>query len=175
MIDGHRSLETMTLRVSKMLLVFGVAVFYSLIVLNNTTDYNSNYQWVRHVLMMDSTLPGNRGMWRALNSPGWHTFFYLSIIAWEAVTMVLAWWGGVEMARSLRGTTQGFHRSKKVAITALTCALLMWLLAFLSIGSEWFLMWQSKTWDGREEAFRMFAVVGIVLLLVAQPETEDQP
>ena len=164
----------MTLRMAKMLLVFAVAVFYSLLVLNNTTDYDSNYQFVRHVLMMDSTLPGNRGMWRALNSPVWHTSFYLSIIAWEIITMILCWWGGVNLARSLRGTSQAFNQSKRVAIAALTCALLMWLVAFLSIGGEWFLMWQSKTWNGQEAAFRMFTVVGIVLLLVAQPESEGQ-
>jgi predicted small integral membrane protein len=163
-----------TLRMAKMLLVFAVAVFYSLLVLNNTTDYDSNYQYVRHVLMMDSTFPGNRGMWRALNSPRWHTSFYLSIITWEVITMILCWWGGVNLARSLRGTSQAFNQSKRVAIAALTCALLMWLVAFLSIGGEWFLMWQSKTWNGQEAAFRMFTVVGIVLLLVAQPESEGQ-
>ncbi|MFZ1006491.1 MAG: DUF2165 domain-containing protein [Candidatus Sulfotelmatobacter sp.] len=164
----------MTLRAAKTLLVFAVAVFYSLLVLNNTTDYDSNYQFVRHVLMMDSTFPGNRGMWRALNSPAWHTSFYLSIIAWEIITMVLCWWGGVNLARSLRGTSQAFNQSKRVAIAALTSALLMWLVAFLSVGGEWFLMWQSKTWNGQEAAFRMFTVVGIVLLLVAQPESEGQ-
>jgi hypothetical protein len=59
----------MTLRTTKPLLVFAVAVFYSLLVLNNTTDYDSNFQFVRHVMIMDSTFPGNRGMWRALNQP----------------------------------------------------------------------------------------------------------
>lgn len=54
--------------------------------MNNTTDYNSNFQFIRHVLMMDSTFSGNRGMWRALNSPAWHTMFYLLIIAWEGTT-----------------------------------------------------------------------------------------
>ena len=83
----------MTLRTAKVMLVFAVALFYSLVVLNNTTDYNSNFQFIRHVLMMDSTLPGNRGMWRALNSPAWHTMFYLLIIGWEGTTMPLLWWG----------------------------------------------------------------------------------
>jgi predicted small integral membrane protein len=166
--------QTMTLRTAKMLLVFAVAVFYSLLVLNNTTDYDSNYQFVRHVLMMDSTLPSNRAMWRALNSPVWHTCFYLSIIAWEIITMILCWWGGVNLARSLRGTSQAFNQSKRVAIAALTCALLMWLVAFLSIGGEWFLMWQSKSWNGQEAAFRMFTVVGIVLLILIQPDSQGQ-
>jgi predicted small integral membrane protein len=50
----------------------------------------------------------------------------------------------------------------------------MWLVAFLSVGGEWFLMWQSKTWNGQEAAFRMFTVVGIVLLLLVQSEAEER-
>lgn len=165
----------MILRGSKMLLMFGVAVFYSFVVLNNTTDYNSNFQFVRHVLMMDSTTPGNGGMWRAQNSPALHTGFYFSIIAWEMVTTILCWWGAVSLARSLRGSVTAFHQAKKIAVVGLTCGLLMWLVAFLSLGGEWFLMWQSKTWNGQEAAFRMFTVIGIVLLWVAQPDIEGQP
>ena len=56
---------------------------------------------------------------------------------------------------------------------ALTLSMLMWLVAFLSVGGEWFLMWQSHAWNGQEAAFRMFAVVGIVLLILLQPETDD--
>jgi predicted small integral membrane protein len=165
----------MTLRAAKMLLVFAVAVFYSFVVFNNTTDYNSNYQFVRHVLMMDATFPGNRGMWRALNSPTVHTAFYVGIIAWEGITMILCCWGGVNLARALRGTALKFNGAKRVAIAGLTLALLMWLLAFLSVGGEWFLMWQSKSWNGQDAAFRMFTVIGIVLLLVGQPDGEEQP
>jgi len=165
----------MTLRAVKSVFVFGVAIFYSLVVFNNITDYGSNYEFVRHVLMMDSTFPGNRGMWRAIQSPLAHTAFYLSIITWETATMLLCWWGGIRMARALSGTAAAFQQSKGVSIVALTLSLLMWLVAFLAVGGEWFLMWQSKTWNGQDAAFRMFTVVGIVLLLVAQPDTEDQP
>ena len=162
----------MILRAAKTSLVFGVAVFYTILVFNNLTDYDSNYQFVRHVLMMDSTFPGNHGMWRALNSPGWHTAFYLAIIAWEVVTMFLCWWAGLRLAKALHGTAAQFNQASSLAIAALTSSLLMWLIAFLSIGGEWFLMWQSKTWNGQEAAFRMFTVVGIILLLVARQEKE---
>jgi len=50
------------LRAAKVSLVVGVAIFYTFVVFNNLTDYDSNYQFIRHVLMMDSTFPGNRGM-----------------------------------------------------------------------------------------------------------------
>jgi predicted small integral membrane protein len=165
----------MILRTVKTLLVFGVAVFYTLVVFNNITDYNSNYQFVRHVLMMDSTFSGNRGMWRAINTPLLHTAFYISIIAWETITMILCWWGGIRMARMRRESAALFQRSKGISIAAMALSLLMWLIAFLAVGGEWFLMWQSRMWNGQDAAFRMFTVIGIILLLVAQPDAADQP
>jgi hypothetical protein len=36
-------------------------------------------------------------------------------------------------------------------------------------------MWQSKMWNGQDAAFRMFTVIGIILLFVAQPETKHSP
>ncbi|MGB8986049.1 MAG: DUF2165 family protein [Candidatus Sulfotelmatobacter sp.] len=44
----------MALRVSKAVLVFAIALFYTILVLNNITDHGSNYEFVRHVLIMDS-------------------------------------------------------------------------------------------------------------------------
>ncbi|HWF13683.1 MAG TPA: DUF2165 domain-containing protein [Candidatus Acidoferrales bacterium] len=165
----------MILRTIKIVLVFGVAIFYTLVVFNNVTDYNSNYQFVRHVLMMDSTFPGNRGMWRAINTPLLHTAFYVSIITWETITMILCWWGGIRMARTRRESAVVFQQSKRISIAAMALSLLMWLVAFLAVGGEWFLMWQSRMWNGQDAAFRMFTVTGIVLLFVAQPDVADQP
>lgn len=161
-------------RTAKIALTAAVAIFYSLIVFNNLTDFDSNYQFVRHVLLMDSTFPGNRGMWRALHAPAIHLVSYLSIIAWEIVTMALLWWGAARMVRARRSDTAGFCASTQLAAGALTLSLVMWLVAFLAVGGEWFLMWQSRQWNGQEAAARNFVVVGIVLLLVAQPERETQ-
>lgn len=102
----------MTLRAIKVILVFSAAIFYSLIVFNNVTDYGSNYEFVRHMLMMDSALPGNHRMWRAINTPVLYTAFYLSIIAWEAITMLFCWWGGFRMAQALRESTGAFQQAK---------------------------------------------------------------
>jgi predicted small integral membrane protein len=165
----------MTLRIVKILLVLGVAFFYTLVVFNNLTDYESNYFFVQHTLSMDTTFPGNHGMWRALHSPALVTAFYCTIIGWEIAVMVLCWWGGLSMTRAIHASSALFNRSKRVSIAGLGLSLLQWLIAFLSVGGEWFLFWQSKTWNGQDAAFRMFTVVGIVLLLVAQPDTEGQP
>jgi predicted small integral membrane protein len=166
----------MILRSAKTLLVLTVALYYTVLVFNNTTDYDSNFQFIRHVLMMDSTFPNNSGMWRAINSLSIHTLFYITIIAWESLTMILCWWGGIQLARYLKASAATFERAKNIAIAGLTLSLLMWFVAFLTIGGEWFLMWQSKTWNGQEAAFRMFTVVGIVLLfLVTKDEEQISP
>lgn len=165
----------MITRIAKLLLLAGIALFYALVVFNNLTDFDSNYEFVRHVLAMDSTLPGNRGMWRALPSPTLQLMFYLSIIAWELATAISLWWGVARLLRALRMPASAFNAAKRVPLMALTLSMLMWMVAFLSIGAEWFLMSQSRNWNGQEAAFRMFAVVGLVLLIMLQPDTDAQP
>ncbi len=165
----------MTIRLSKCLLIFAVGLFHTLVVFNNITDYNSNYQFVRHVLQMDSTFPDNHAMWRAINQPAIHTVFYLSIILWEAATAILCWWGGISMMRAIRLSANRFHQAKNLGIAALTLGMLMWFVAFLCVGGEWFLMWQSKTWNGQEAAFRMFAALGLILLYLTTPEPTTSP
>jgi predicted small integral membrane protein len=162
----------MILRIAKLSLVAGVALFHLLVVFNNLTDFDSNYQFVRHVLMMDTTLPGNHGMWRGLASPAFHLAFYLGIIAWEAVATVFLAWGGLRLLRAIRRPAAKFNAAKSVAFAALTLSLLIWLVAFLTVGGEWFLMWQSHIWNGQDAAFRNFAVVGLVLLILMQPDVD---
>jgi predicted small integral membrane protein len=162
----------MILRWAKIALVAAVALSYTVVVLGNLTDYDSNYQFVRHVLMMDTTFAGNHLMWRAIDSPAVHTLFYASIIAWEMATCLLLWWGAVRLVRAIRGTAREFDRAKSISFAALTLSLLMWLVAFLDVGGEWFLMWQSPTWNGEIAAGREFVVVGIVFLILQQRESE---
>ena len=81
----------------------------------------------------------------------------------------------VRLFRALRAPAKAFNAAKGLPVLALTLSLLMWLVAFLTVGAEWFLMWQSHTWNGQEAAFRMFVIVGIVLVIMLQPDTEGQP
>jgi predicted small integral membrane protein len=72
------------------------------------------------------------------------------------------------LLKSYRADRAQFAAALNVAVIALTTSLLMWFVAFLDVGGEWFLMWQSKMWNGQEEAFRMFSIVGVVFLIVVQ-------
>ena len=36
----------------------------------------------------------------------------------------------------------------------------------MAVGGEWFLMWQSKVWNGQDAAFRLFAMMGVSLVFL---------
>jgi predicted small integral membrane protein len=165
----------MTLRLAKILLVAAIGFYYALVVLNNLTDYDSNYQFVHHVLLMDTTFPGNHLMWRAIHSALVYSIFYNGIILWEFLTTLLIAIGVIQLCRAWRKPAAAFNSAKRVSIIALTAGSLLWLVAFLTVGGEWFLMWQSKTWNGQDSAFRFFAIIGIVLILLVLPDAETQP
>jgi predicted small integral membrane protein len=40
------------------------------------------------------------------------------------------------------------------------------------VGGEWFAMWQSKTWNGQEAAFRFYCAVLGVLVFVNQRDED---
>jgi len=157
-------------RWSKIVLLAAFGFFFTVIVFNNITDFGSNYEFVRHTLSMDTTFPGNHGMGRSITSPKVHLVFYLSIITWETLNAVLSWWGAFAMFRARHATITDFQHAKRVGTAALTSGMLQWLVAFEIVGAEWFLMWQSKTWNGQEAAFRMFMMEAVILLLVQMQE-----
>ncbi len=68
--------------------------------------------------------------------------------------------------------SRAFAAAKRTGTLALTSGLLLWLLAFTTIGGEWFLMWQSRDWNGQQAAFRMFTTEALILILLLSPEAE---
>ncbi len=158
-------------RYSKIALVWSIAFFGSLVVLNNTTDYGSNYAFVSHVLKMDTTFPDNAGMWRAIESPFLYHIAYILIIIIEAVVASLCWGAGFRLLKVVQDAKK-FNKTKGMAILGLTLGFLLWFTGFITIGGEWFLMWQSKIWNGQQAAFRLTVILGIVLFYVNMPDNE---
>jgi len=162
----------MMIRLSKCALMLGISLFFTLVVFNNIMDYEANHQFVRHILMMDTIFPNSPSLWRHIDNPAIHNLFYWTIILTEAAIAVLSWWGSVKLLRNVKSAA-AFAQSKTVGVAALTLACCLWLVPFLTIGGEWFLMWQSRVWNGQEEAFRMFVVCAFVLVYITlrEPET----
>ena len=162
----------MAIRNCKLALVAAVALFLTLVVFNNLTDYDSNYRFVEHVLSMDTTFADNHGKWRALSAQSVDTLFYLTIIGWEAVSASFCWLGFTRCLVARHRPAAAFNHAKAIASVGLTLSLFQWFIAFITVGGEWFLMWQSKIWNGQDAAFRMFTCIGIILIFLVLPDAE---
>ncbi len=165
----------MYIRFSKIILLMSVALFATLIVFNNVTDYNSNYQFVKHVLSMDTTFPNNAGMWRAIHAPFLHHTGYIVIISVEAITAILCWWSTFQLWQVRKAPITAFNQAKRMGVLGLTTGIILFFSGFITIGGEWFLMWQSQVWNGQQGAFRFVTIMGIFLVYLVIPEREDNP
>jgi predicted small integral membrane protein len=160
------------IRAAKAALVAAIALFASLVTFGNLTDYNTNFAFVQHVLSMDTIFPFSTIKYRAITSPWLHHLAYAAIIAAEAATAVLCWIGAALLARRLRADAASFNRAKRFAVIGLTLGFLLWQVGFMSIGGEWFGMWESKEWNGVPSAFRFLITILAVLIFVALPDQE---
>jgi predicted small integral membrane protein len=160
------------IRWSKVALVAGTGLFATLVTLNNLTDYQANFRFVQHVLSMDTTFPDNQLMGRAITDPILHHAAYWIIIAFEALTALLCLWGALRLWHARIGPSDEFNRAKGTAVAGLTVGILLWLVGFMVIGGEWFLMWQSETWNGQEAAFRFLAILSLVLIYLVVEDRE---
>lgn len=164
---------TATQRFVKVALVAAVALFALLVAVNNVADYGSNFQFVQHVLSMDTTFEDNQLRWRALTAPWLHHVAYALIIGAEAATGALCAFGAFQMWRARSGDADAFGASKRLATLGLALGIVLWFTGFLTIGAEWFLMWQSPDWNGQQAAFRFTMVLFAVLIFLHQPEPAD--
>ena len=144
----------------------------ALVWFNNLSDYGSNFAFVSHVLSMDDTFPGNQGMWRAIGTAPLHHAFYVLIILTEGLVAGLCFAGirGLWLQRKAPGPV--FQQAKRLAILALTLGFLLWFTGFISVGGEWFLMWQSQTWNGVQTAFQNAAISLLLLIFLASEQGE---
>jgi predicted small integral membrane protein len=162
----------LVIRAAKIAMVAAVALFATLVAFGNITDYGTNLAFVQHVLAMDSIFPDSHIRYRAITSPALQHAAYAVIIAAEAATALLCWIGASALMRSLRADARTFHRAKTFAILGLTLGFLLWQAGFMSIGGEWFGMWQSQQWNGVPSAFRFVMVIAAVLIFVAMRDEE---
>ncbi|MFO1446824.1 MAG: DUF2165 domain-containing protein [Opitutaceae bacterium] len=167
------------MRLCKIALLASAGFFLLLVVFNNVFDYPSNYGFVQHVLSMDTLFSKEAQAWRSFRDPSpadgswwFHHAFYWSIITWEALACALVFAGAWKLWKVRTAAPADFNAAKSLGAIGLTVSMLQWFVAFISVGGEWFLMWQSKSWNGQDAAFRMFACLGIMLIFLNQKDEE---
>lgn len=162
----------MAARWAKIAMVLCLAAFAFLVAFTNLTDTGGNAPFVSHVLSMDTTFRSPAVAYRAIDVPWMWTVGYGLVIAGEALTCLFFAAAGARMLAARNAPVREFERAKRLVHVAALCGFLVWFLGFMAIGGEWFLMWQSETWNGQEAAFRFYATILLVLLYVIQPDGE---
>lgn len=154
------------LRLLQSLTLFLAGLFALFVFAGNLMDYDSNFQFVKHVLSMDTTFEGNALMWRAIDNTAVHHVAYIGIIVAEAVFAGLALIGGVKLFLLRAADTASYDRARSWGYAAYGLGFVIWFLGFVVIGSEWFAMWQSSSWNGKDTAMGLSMLwAGFAVLL----------
>jgi predicted small integral membrane protein len=162
----------MIARLSKALLVLQIGLFSLLVGVDNIVDYGTNYAFVEHVMEMDTVSPDSTLRWRAITDDTLNEATYALIIAVEIMTGLLCVAGAGRLWQVRGESAVAFNAAKGIATAGLVLGLSLWFFGFMTVGGEWFQMWQSKTWNGQEAAFRFIACIGLVLLFLNQRDGE---
>jgi predicted small integral membrane protein len=103
-------------RIVKIVMVGSLAL---LVTFDNLIDYETNYAFVRHVLSMETTPPGNTLVHRSIASPSfWRTAYALIIASGGATALGFAD-GAALLLRHLHTQAACFNRAK--GLTAVAC------------------------------------------------------
>ena len=159
-------------RLAKVVMVAALAAFAFLVTYDNLVDYGSNYQFVEHVLSMDTTFPDNALKDRAIADPRLWRAAYVAIIAAEGLTCLLLTIGAAVLVGRLRAPAETFNRAKAWAVAGLTVGFGVWFFGFLVVAGEYLAMWQSRSWNGQEAAFRFTMVILGVLIFLVLPDRD---
>jgi predicted small integral membrane protein len=160
------------IRLAKIAMVAALASFAFIVTYDNIVDYGTNYEFVKHVLSMDTTFPGNKLMHRAITNETVWVWGYACIIAAEGLTCLLLSIGALALLLRLRAPAERFNRAKVWAVVGATVGFGVWFFGFMVVAGEYFAMWQSRTWNGQEGAFRFTMMILAVLIFVNQRDQE---
>lgn len=149
------------MRTIKTLLVAGMALFLTFAVVGNLTMPDVGFGAVKTAVGMQGTFKHPHAMWRAVESPTVIWLMFAVIVLSEITGAVLCWIGAVRMWAG-RASTEAFAAAKRTARLGLGVVACLYLIAFLAIANEYFLMWQNSQINVLEDAFRLFASAALI-------------
>lgn len=163
------------LRLLQAFTVFLAGLYGLFVFMGNLMDYGSNYAFVQHVLSMDTTFEGNALMWRAITEPWLWTVAYLAIIVAEGTFAALGIIGGIKLFLNRNADAASYQRARAWGYAAFAMGLAIWFFGFICIGSEWFAMWQSDIWNGKDTAMPLAILFAVFAVLLAANEPAVHP
>lgn len=172
---ADRVLTLGTVSVAATVFTAMVGLYILIVAFGNITDFDTNQAFVQHVFRMDTTFNDDDLMWRSIDSEALQNIAYVGIIVAEALAAVVLIWATVLWISAHRSGS--FERARRAATVGFLLMVLIFGLGFITIGGEWFAMWQSDTWNGLTPALQnvTLASFGLVLTHLVPRTRDDVP
>ena len=155
-----------SLRLIKIGMIMSIALFFTLVAIDNIIDFDINLEGVHHVLSMDTIFANSVLKWRAVVNLHLQTLAYYLIIAWEGLTAMVCWIGSVKLLLHYKKPEVEFEQAKATAFLGLFMGFLLYVVGFVVIGGEWFCMWQSSQWNAQGVAGLFASLILLVMIFV---------
>ena len=161
----------MNIRTIKSILAAAFALYFTLIAFNNISDYASNLAFVKGVLTMEDVFSNPANQWRAIQWPWAVPVIYGLIIIWESAIAIIIGSGAYTMFKTVNRSPKKFTQAKELVSMGYIMSFVQWFVFFVALAGEWFLMWQSSTWNAQSTAFSLTMItLGLLLFHHLVPE-----
>lgn len=159
--------EPMASRLLKIALLVSVAIFLTVSALDNVTTPGAGYRVIKSVVSMEAAQQNPGAMWRAVASPAVVAFMFGLTVLAEALAACLCWLGAARLWGARRAGAAAFQRAKRYGLLGCGLSALLYHMAFLTIGGEWFRLWHSATTARLDQhAFYAFAASLLVMMFL---------
>ncbi len=162
----------MIIRYAKICLVLGVGLFGLLAAFTNMMIPEITYAAVQRAVGMGDVIQHSNVGWRAVASPTFAAILFGLIVLVEFGGGVLCLWGGYQLWRVRAAPAAKFNSTKSSALTGLVVIALLYLVGFLVILSEWFLMWSTQGLNVLPDALRAFVPAMLILIYLSTPDAD---
>ena len=144
--------------------VLGCGLLTLIIAFSNLTDYSTNFEFVKHVLSMDSIFENSSVKYRSITNNPIHHLAYIFIITLELSMAYFFITSAVQLYLQRKNSKEQFNLAKKNAYIGVSLGILLWFIGFTVVGCEWFSMWQSNDWNGLAPADRIISFIMLTYL-----------
>jgi len=155
-------------RLAKVVLLLSCAFLFSIVFVDNIFAYGINFEFIQHIMSMDTTFKHPQLYWRAINNAIFYHICFIFIILVEGIVTMLLWVGVFHLFKNIRREQAAFQFAKQYGLLGLLLALILYSFIFFTIASQWFASWQSSTWNAKNASIPFIILLGLTYLILAK-------
>lgn len=157
-------------RWEKIILLLSSALSLSIVFADNILAYDINFEYIQHIMSMDTTLKHPKLYWRAVHNPILYHACFILIILFEGVSSLLLWIGAYHLIMKIHASPSDFQSAKSWSLLGLLLALILYSFIFFTIASQWFASWQSALWNAKNASLPFIILLGLNYLILVKNE-----